>query len=162
MFYSLMQAGVRSAAPQGTEQAPPFLLILFVAIIYFIIVKPKVDRMQNEKKALRIILILRIIGIVLALIGGIFMISFILAFIQANGRFYIFVISFQTWVNILTIVVGIFLMSAKKNTNHSENESITKSQKSELDELEKLAELRDKGIITEEEFNTKKKKILGS
>lgn len=30
-----------------------------------------------------------------------------------------------------------------------------------LDELEKLAELRDKGIITEEEFKEKKKQILG-
>lgn len=32
---------------------------------------------------------------------------------------------------------------------------------SELDDLEKLAELRNKGIITEEEFNAKKKQILG-
>lgn len=32
---------------------------------------------------------------------------------------------------------------------------------SELDELEKLAKLRDKGIITSEEFNAKKKQILG-
>jgi cytochrome c-type biogenesis protein CcmH/NrfG len=30
-----------------------------------------------------------------------------------------------------------------------------------LDELEKLAELRDKGIITEEEFEAKKKVLLG-
>jgi len=30
-----------------------------------------------------------------------------------------------------------------------------------LDELEKLAELKDKGIITEEEFNLKKRQILG-
>jgi hypothetical protein len=30
-----------------------------------------------------------------------------------------------------------------------------------LDELEKLAELKQKGIITEEEFNLKKKQILG-
>jgi len=35
------------------------------------------------------------------------------------------------------------------------------SNKSELDELEKLAELKEKGIITEEEFNAKKKSILG-
>jgi len=32
---------------------------------------------------------------------------------------------------------------------------------SSLDELEKLASLRDKGIITEEEFNLKKKQLLG-
>ncbi len=32
---------------------------------------------------------------------------------------------------------------------------------SEADELKKFAELKDQGIITEEEFNTKKKQILG-
>ncbi len=36
-----------------------------------------------------------------------------------------------------------------------------KSQKSDLDELSKLAELKDKNIITEEEFTAKKKMILG-
>jgi NACalpha-BTF3-like transcription factor len=30
-----------------------------------------------------------------------------------------------------------------------------------LDELEKLADLRDRGIITEEDFEAKKKKLLG-
>jgi hypothetical protein len=34
------------------------------------------------------------------------------------------------------------------------------SQISSLDELEKLAALRDKGIITEEEFNAKKEQLL--
>lgn len=33
--------------------------------------------------------------------------------------------------------------------------------RSNLDELEKLAELKEKGIITEEEFSAKKKQILG-
>jgi len=32
---------------------------------------------------------------------------------------------------------------------------------SNLDELEKLASLRDKGILTEDEFNAKKKELLG-
>ncbi|MDM8000698.1 MAG: SHOCT domain-containing protein [Dehalococcoidia bacterium] len=32
---------------------------------------------------------------------------------------------------------------------------------SDLDQLEKLASLRDRGIITEEEFNLKKKQLLG-
>ncbi len=32
---------------------------------------------------------------------------------------------------------------------------------SELNDLEKLAELKQKGVITEEEFNAKKKQILG-
>lgn len=33
--------------------------------------------------------------------------------------------------------------------------------RSEIDDLEKLAELKEKGIISEEEFNAKKKQILG-
>lgn len=32
---------------------------------------------------------------------------------------------------------------------------------SDADDLEKFAQLRDKGIISEEEFNTKKKQLLG-
>ena len=36
-----------------------------------------------------------------------------------------------------------------------------KTVKTDLNEIEKLAELRDKGIITEEEFQAKKKQILG-
>ena len=35
------------------------------------------------------------------------------------------------------------------------------TQTSNMDELEKLARLRDKGIISEEEFEAKKKQLLG-
>ena len=42
----------------------------------------------------------------------------------------------------------------------SENSS-TESKNSDADELKKFAELKDQGIITEEEFNIKKKQILG-
>jgi len=38
---------------------------------------------------------------------------------------------------------------------------ISAPKNSSLSELEKLAELKEKGIITEEEFNAKKKQILG-
>ena len=37
----------------------------------------------------------------------------------------------------------------------------SETKTSDLDQLEKLAELKEKGIITEEEFNAKKKQILG-
>ncbi len=44
-----------------------------------------------------------------------------------------------------------------------QNRSLTSNEpkKTDLSDLEKLAELRDKGIITEEEFKAKKKQILG-
>lgn len=37
----------------------------------------------------------------------------------------------------------------------------TKGQNSDADDLEKYAQLRDKGILTEEEFQAKKKQLLG-
>ena len=37
----------------------------------------------------------------------------------------------------------------------------SETKSSNLDELEKLAGLREKGIITEGEFNAKKRQILG-
>lgn len=37
----------------------------------------------------------------------------------------------------------------------------TKGQNSDADDLEKFAQLRDKGILTEEEFQAKKKQLLG-
>lgn len=41
------------------------------------------------------------------------------------------------------------------------NSSRREPQSGHYDNLEKLAELRDKKIITEEEFNSKKKEIIG-
>jgi len=41
------------------------------------------------------------------------------------------------------------------------NEGQETDKPSYLDELERLAELKDKGIITEDEFVTKKKQLLG-
>jgi hypothetical protein len=38
---------------------------------------------------------------------------------------------------------------------------IEPAQEHHLDELERLAELKEKGVITEEEFEAKKKQILG-
>ena len=51
------------------------------------------------------------------------------------------------------------LDTIKHRTNKKPQSS--EEEKSSLSDLEKLAELRDKGIITEEEFQAKKKQILG-
>lgn len=37
----------------------------------------------------------------------------------------------------------------------------TPAQRSKVDELAKLAELRDQGVLTEEEFQLAKRKLLG-
>jgi len=48
-----------------------------------------------------------------------------------------------------------------KTTSNRTQSSTNSSQTHGLDDLEKLADLRNKGIITEEEFAAKKKQILG-
>lgn len=50
------------------------------------------------------------------------------------------------------------IVEAKLQESHGK--LLNENKKLELDDLEKLAELRDKGIITEEEFETKKKQVL--
>ena len=47
-------------------------------------------------------------------------------------------------------------LNAIKNPKNIQVNSV-----SEADELKKFADLKEKGIITEEEFNKKKKEILG-
>ena len=47
-------------------------------------------------------------------------------------------------------------LNAIKNPKNIQVRSV-----SEADELKKFADLKEKGIITEEEFNKKKKEILG-
>lgn len=42
----------------------------------------------------------------------------------------------------------------------SSNAQGTETKSSNLDDLEKLAELKDKGIVTQEEFDIKKKELL--
>jgi len=46
-------------------------------------------------------------------------------------------------------------MKEEKNTNHMIND-----KKSVVDEIVKLGELKEKGLLTEEEFNEQKKKLL--
>ena len=48
----------------------------------------------------------------------------------------------------------------KENRMRGSTQPESNNSSSELDELEKLANLKEKGIITEEEFNKKKKQIL--
>lgn len=49
----------------------------------------------------------------------------------------------------------------EKRIDDIHSQATSPSSSSSLSDLEKLAELKDKGIITEEEFQAKKKQILG-
>lgn len=51
--------------------------------------------------------------------------------------------------------------TARENLNKSQNNSIQSSQEDVVSQIEKLAELKEKGILTEEEFSAKKKQLLG-
>lgn len=53
------------------------------------------------------------------------------------------------------------MKSNEMSQNNKETEKINRNETSYLFELEKLGELRDRGILTEEEFNQKKKQLLG-
>lgn len=60
-------------------------------------------------------------------------------------------------------LIGWVVALAWACTNQEQKEVIAQSpeKKSSVDELEKLAELKEKGILTTEEFEAKKKQILG-
>lgn len=51
--------------------------------------------------------------------------------------------------------------SNKNANNQQADDAPQATQNNSMAELEKLAELKDKGILTQEEFDAKKKQILG-
>ncbi|MDC3071055.1 SHOCT domain-containing protein [Bacteroidota bacterium] len=55
---------------------------------------------------------------------------------------------------------NLFNVSSSEDTNQSRQYSANNSNTSVYDELIKLNELKEKGILTEEEFNEQKKKLL--
>ncbi len=93
---------------------------------------------------------------------------------RPSGAFWIIlIITLFTWI--FWLIPIIFYLIQKKTVQNSiqevfirvknefMNSSETKLKKeapSELDQIEKLASLKDKGVITEEEFQIKKKELL--
>jgi Short C-terminal domain len=65
---------------------------------------------------------------------------------------------------LLAVIPVIWMVRKDQRTDGGTSKTPPPSQSSrtgsKLDELEKLAALRDKGIITEEEFNAKKEQLL--
>jgi len=62
------------------------------------------------------------------------------------------------------LIVGAAVGSAAARRNSSDNQQSYQQpqvQDGQYAELEQLGELRDRGILTEDEFNEKKKQILG-
>lgn len=93
-----------------------------------------------------------ICGIICMALGQLFIGGLLCAFIS--------ILSLINFITILTM--------DEKKFNELYNKDVQLSNSSEkqvvnngLSDLEKLAELKEKGIITEDEFNAKKKSILG-
>ena len=119
----------------------------------------------------------RILGIILSSIGGIGAVLFGLFLSNVNSKMYwtqnqqdqdVMIFGILTGVSVILCIIGIVMISSTKSAqiigaDKSEQKGETKkSQISNLEELEKLSDLKEKGIITEEEFQNKKQKILNA
>lgn len=62
---------------------------------------------------------------------------------------------------IMLIVIILSFVKRSKSFNPKTTVSVEVANKSEADELKKFKELLDTGVITQEEFDTKKKELLG-
>jgi len=67
------------------------------------------------------------------------------------------------WLPFLVIAIFKFLLEIWLNKRRKEKKtlSVNLKVKNDITDLKKLSELRDEGIITEEEFQKKKNEILG-
>jgi len=63
------------------------------------------------------------------------------------------------WINKGDIVA--FVEYVKKNIGKTHNQTNSASMDNNIAHLKQLAELRDQGVLTEDEFTAKKKQILG-
>ncbi|MCK4664577.1 MAG: SHOCT domain-containing protein [Bacteroidales bacterium] len=97
-------------------------------------------------------------GIILTSLGGIAsIISLIFLISEENNSFGIII-----GVGVFIFLIGLILIFSSKTNIYSTQRNSEKSNSVDIGALKQLSELKDKGIITEEEFDAKKKKILGS
>ena len=114
----------------------------------------------------------RILGIILTSLGGIAAIVFGLILSDVSNKFYLIsemrdrelmTYIILTGAGVITFIIGLTMILTSRlegKVSQDKKETINKSYLTDLEKLEKLSELKDKGILTEEEFNIKKKKIL--
>ena len=67
----------------------------------------------------------------------------------------------EEWLILKFILKNRWVKKNKKLIDEHENKSNKSPTADYIEELKKLAELRDLGIITDEEFEAKKKELLG-
>ena len=81
-----------------------------------------------------------------------------------NNPAYRFYLENENWLYTLPLIVGVIFIAKKfyfpKVTLIKSVDKQLDKNLSNADELKKYADLRDQGIITEDEFQAKKKKLL--
>lgn len=146
----------------GTLTRVLFYLTVCSFIVWLVLKKRKIRLISQAKK--------KIVGIILAAFGGTGMFIIWLSIKdmpdtytlnsnipQPSMTFY----PTSLAICIFSFIIGVAMILTSQSTSDNENRS-NNSQKSGLDDLEKLSDLRKKGIITDEEFEAKKNKILES
>ena len=76
------------------------------------------------------------------------------------GAFYYLIIAIFIIV-IITLIVGVVVSKRTPEESQASTSIVTTSNTSNADELKKFKELLDSGVITQEEFEAKKKQLLG-
>ena len=175
LLYAQYSAGEATQAAQGggiMGFLPIIIIIIVIITIWSIkrrnyLIKSGKLEISESHEANK-----RILGIILTSLGGIAAIVFGLILSNVSNRIFLtraaeeralitYVI--LTGVGVITFIIGLIMILTSRlegKVSQDKKETINKSYLTDFDKLEKLSELKDKGIITEEEFNSKKKKIL--
>ena len=98
-----------------------------------------------------------IIGVIFFLVGGILFLWGCGNYAKAKG--YTGFLGILGLLHLLGLIVLVLLPD--KHKDGSAHQPLPAASKGNLDELERIGELRDKGVLTEEEFEKKKKELLG-
>ena len=165
MFTSLLfaQETAGEAAKQPAQGGgimgflPIIIIIILSAIIYLSIKKRHIlidsgeIKISESREANK-----KMFGIILTSLGGISAIISLIFLISEENNTFGIIIAIGTFIFIIGLI---FIFSSRTKLN-STQKKIEKSHSPDLEALEKLSDLKDKSIITEEEFNSKKKKIL--
>lgn len=132
--------------PSGATRIFAFIIVICIAVVAVLLFKS-----YKEKRFIKATLFFSIISIVLFIVLGLFLGKSIGNYFYNYGTLGLIALI----INIPIIVIEIFILKGK-----SENQNTVKKDSIDIGKLEKYKELFDKGIITQEEFDEKKKQLF--